>query len=291
MPGIWRLQTGSGWIRADLIGMMRLSTITVVVPAAHVELMNASFLKLLSLPVLMWISLLAVVQPARAEDDISAVRTKLQKRFSDLTITDIRKAPVPGLYEVITGTQSALVSADGRYLIQGELIDLDTRRNLTAETRAGLILNAIKSVRESEMIVMGPENPKRVLTVFTDVDCPYCARLHQEVPKLNQAGVKVRYLLYPRAGKGTETYNRSVAVWCAKDRVEAIGIAKSGGKLDLKSCSNPVDRHLKLGAEIGVEGTPTIVMDDGRVIPGYVPASRLLATMGIANAETPAASK
>jgi len=253
--------------------------------------MNASFLKLFRLPALMLVSLFPVIQPACADDEISAVRTKLQKRFSDLTITDVRKSPVPGLYEVITGTQSALVSADGRYLIQGELIDLETRRNLTAETRAGLVLNAIKSVSESEMIVMGPADAKRVLTVFTDVDCPYCARLHQEVPKLNQAGVKVRYLLFPRAGKGTETYKRSVAVWCAKDRVQAIGIAKSGGKLEMKTCSNPVDLHLKIGAEIGVEGTPTIVMDDGRIIPGYAPASRLLATMGIASAETPATSK
>ena len=108
-----------------------------------------------------------------------------------------------------------------------------------------------------------------------------CARLHQEVPKLTQAGVKVRYLLYPRAGKGSETYNRSIAVWCAKDRVKAIGVAKNGGTLEMKTCANPVDEHVRLGHEVGVEGTPTIVMDDGRVLPGYAPAAELLAALGL----------
>jgi thiol:disulfide interchange protein DsbC len=163
----------------------------------------------------------------------------------------------------------------------GDLIDLDNKRNLTAMRRGGLVLKSIDALGEANMVILGPAKPKRTLTVFTDVDCPYCARLHQEVPKLTQAGVKVRYLLFPRAGKGSETYMRSVAVWCAKDRVKALGIAKSGGKLEMKTCANPVDEHLRLGREVGVEGTPTIVMDDGRVLPGYAPAAELLTALGL----------
>ena len=217
----------------------------------------------------------------QAEDDTEKLKQSLQKRLSEIAITDLKPAPIPGLYEMVFGTRVAYVSADGRYMLMGDLIDLDGRRNLTATRRGGLVLKSIDALGEANMIVLGPSKPKRTLTVFTDVDCPYCSRLHQEVPKLTQAGVKVRYLLYPRAGKGSETYNRSIAVWCAKDRVKAIGIAKSGGKLEMKTCANPVDEHVRLGHEVGVEGTPTIVMDDGRVLPGYAPAAELLAALGL----------
>jgi len=225
----------------------------------------------------------------QAGEDLAGVRQRLEKRFSDLTISDLRAAPIPGLYELTFGSRTVLVSEDGRYLIQGDLIDLETRRNLTQEQRSKLILKSIEAIGEKNMVVMGPSTAKRTITVFTDVDCPYCARLHQEVPKLNKAGVKVRYLLYPRAGKGSETYKKSVAVWCATDRIKAIGIAKAGGKIEMKTCANPVDEHLRLGAEVGVEGTPTLVFDDGRIVPGFAPADKLLAALGLANGEKTAA--
>jgi thiol:disulfide interchange protein DsbC len=219
----------------------------------------------------------------QAEDNTEKLKQSLQKRLSEISITDLKPAPIPGLYEMVFGTRVAYVSADGRYMLMGDLIDLDSRANLTATRRGALVLKSIDALGEANMIVLGPAKSKRTLTVFTDVDCPYCARLNQEVPKLTQAGVKVRYLLYPRAGKGSETYRRSVAVWCAQDRAKAIdiAIAKSSGKLEMKTCANPVDEHLRLGQEVGVEGTPTIVMDDGRVLPGYAPAAELLAALGL----------
>lgn len=227
------------------------------------------------------LSLMVHILPAAADDDLAAIKKRLAERFTDLTITELRPSPVPGLYEMVFGARTALVTADGHYLINGEMIDLDARRNLTAEHHAKLILKAIDALGENNMIVLGPAKAKRTITVFTDVDCPYCARLHKEVPKLNEAGVKVRYLLYPRAGKGSETYNRSVAVWCAKDRAKALGIAKGGGAIEMKTCANPVDAVLKLAEEVNVEGTPTLVFDDGRVVPGYAPADKLLAAMGL----------
>jgi thiol:disulfide interchange protein DsbC len=219
----------------------------------------------------------------QADDNIEKLKQSLQKRMSEISITELKPAPIPGLYEMVFGTRVAYVSADGRYMIMGDLIDLDSRSNLTAKRRGALVLKSIDDLGEANMIILGPANPKRTLTVFTDVDCPYCARLHQEVPKLTQAGVKVRYLLYPRAGKGSETYRRSVAVWCAADRAKAFGIATSGGKLEMKSCSNPVDENIRLGKEVDVEGTPTIVLDDGRVLPGYAPAADLLVALGLAD--------
>ena len=220
---------------------------------------------------------------AQAEDAPEKLKLRLQERLSDISISELKPSPIPGLYEMVFGSRVAYVSADGKYMLTGEMIDLDSRRNLTALRRGGLVLKSIEALGEASMIVLGPTKPKRTLTVFTDVDCPYCSRLHQEVPKLTEAGVKVRYLLYPRAGKDTETYKRAVAVWCAKDRVKTIGIAKSGGKLEMKTCANPVDEHVRLGHEVGVEGTPTLVLDDGRVVPGYAPAAELLAMLGLAN--------
>jgi thiol:disulfide interchange protein DsbC len=227
------------------------------------------------------LSVLLLSHSVQAEDGTEKLKQSLQKRLSEIAITDLKPSPIPGLYEMVFGTRVAYVSADGRYMLMGDLIDLDSRRNLTTTRRGALVLKSIDAMGEANMIVLGPANPKRTLTVFTDVDCPYCSRLHKEVPKLTEAGVKVRYLLYPRAGKDSETYRRSVAVWCAKDRVKAIGIAKAGGKIEMKSCVNPVDEHVRLGQEVGVEGTPTIVMDDGRVLPGYAPAADLLAALGL----------
>lgn len=238
--------------------------------------------------------LLILLLPAcvSAVDDTAELKKRLQERFRDLTITDIQPAPVAGLYEVTFGTRVALVSADGNYLITGDLIDLSNDRNISAERRAKLVLNTlIERTGDKNMIVFGPAKAKRTITVFTDVDCPYCRKLHNEVSALNQAGVQVRYLLYPRAGQGSETYQRSVAIWCAKDRNQAVGAALSGGKLDMKTCKNPVDDHLKLGAEIGVSGTPTIILDDGRIAPGYVPAAQLLGALGLVDGEPAAGTR
>ncbi len=225
--------------------------------------------------------ILLLSHPVQADEDLDKLKQKIQKRVPEISITDIKPAPVPGLYEIVFGTRVAYVSADGQYILMGDLVDLDSQRNLTAMRRGSLVLKSIDAMGEANMIVLGPAQPKRTLTVFTDVDCPYCARLHNEVPALVQAGVKVRYLLYPRAGKDSETYKRSVAVWCAKDRIKAIATAKRGGKLEMKTCVNPVDQHVRLGQEVGVQGTPTIVMDDGRVLPGYAPAAELLAALGL----------
>ena len=225
--------------------------------------------------------LLLATHFAHAGDDSEKLKQLLQKRLTEISISELKPAPIPGMYEMVFGTRLAYVSADGHYMITGDLVDLESGRNLAAQRRSGLVLKAIDATGENNMIVIGPAKPKRTLTVFTDVDCPYCSRLHLEVPKLTQAGIKVRYLLYPRADKDTETYRRAVAVWCAKDRVEAVGVAKSGGKLAMKTCTNPVDAHVRLGREVGVQGTPTIVMDDGRVLPGYAPAAELIAALGL----------
>jgi len=220
--------------------------------------------------------------PSAIADDVAQrLQQQLRKTLPELSVEDVRPSVVPGVYEATAGTRVLYFTADGKYMFTGNLVELDSRRNLTQVRRAALLNALFDSIGEANMIVMGPVRPKRTITVFTDVDCPYCAKLHLEVPRLNQAGVKVRYLLFPRGGLSSQTYRRSVAVWCATDRVKAIGIAKAGGKIEMKTCENPVARHYALGQELGIEGTPTLVFDDGEMLPGYIPAERLLAYLDL----------
>jgi thiol:disulfide interchange protein DsbC len=213
--------------------------------------------------------------------DLDKLKARLEQALPGVEVDAVAPGPLPGLYELVIGTDIAYISEDGKFLIMGDVIDLDARSNLSDRRRDKLVLKAVNGLSEDKMIIMGDPKAKHTITVFTDVDCPYCAKLHQEVPELTAAGVKVRYLLYPRNGLESETYKRSVAVWCAADRVKAVGIAKAGGKIDMKECANPVAELYNFGKKLGIRGTPAIVLDDGRIVPGYSPAPRLLALLGI----------
>lgn len=216
---------------------------------------------------------------ACAQPDTEKLRAELGKSMPNVTVGEIKPTPVPGIYEVNVNNQLVYVTEDGKYLLTGDLIDLAARVNLTEQQREKGMLSAINAMSEDKMIVIGPRNPKHVITVFTDVDCPYCAKLHKEVPELVKNDVKVRYVFFPRAGEGSGSFKRSVAVWCAKDRVAAIGAAKAGQSLEMKTCPNPVSEHLQLAQALQLQGTPTIVSSTGKVIPGFVPAARLLAIL------------
>lgn len=238
-----------------------------------------------------FLCLLVPIPGSAAGGDLDALKKRLEERFGDLRISALNTTPIPGVYEMVFGTRIAFVTADGKYMITGNLVDLENRRNLSNEHRVQLIQQSLDKLGDSKMIVFAPKQTKRTVTVFTDVDCPYCAKFHLEVAALNSAGVKVRYLLFPRTGKESESYKRAIAVWCAKDRNKAIGVAKSGGKLDMKTCTNPVDEHLALGEDFGVTGTPSLFLDDGRMAPGYVPARELLTLLGIKDGPGAAAAQ
>jgi thiol:disulfide interchange protein DsbC len=217
-----------------------------------------------------------------ADTGLAAAKVKLAQRMPNVPLGSLRaSSAIPGWYELEHGTDLLYVSPDARHMFLGDLVDLETQTNLTEAWRGRIARQQLDAVGEANMIVMGPKDAKRTITVFTDVDCPYCVKLHQEVPELVENGVKVRYLMFPRTGLRSETYRRSVAVWCAADRVEAVGIAKAGGKLDMKTCPNPVAQHYRLGLKLGVKGTPTIFTDDGRRVGGYVPSEKLLAILNL----------
>lgn len=225
--------------------------------------------------------LLGLIPVAKAICDVDAINRIVSRSLPRLVFEKVRAAPVPGLCEALIDTEVFYVSTTGEYLMVGNLIEISSGENLTRQRKAGIVKEIIGQLDEKQMINIGPTKPKRTITVFTDVDCPYCARLHQDVPQLNKKGVNVRYLLYPRNGINTSTYKKSVSVWCAKDRIKAIGIAKAGGKLKDRICANPVADHYDLGQRLGITGTPTLILDDGTRIGGYVPAPRLLTMLGL----------
>ncbi len=189
----------------------------------------------------------------------------------------IRLTPLSGLYEFIAHGQVLYISADGRYIINGNVIDLETKQNLTELTQRAVTKKLMDAYDKKKMITFSAEGkPKHIISVFTDVDCPYCSMLHKEVPKLNKAGVEVRYLMYPRAGAGSATFKKSVSAWCNEDQKKAIGVAKEGGTVVAMNCDNPVQEQYDLGQSLGVTGTPTLILEDGSVLPGYLPADRLI---------------
>lgn len=222
-----------------------------------------------------------VAMSSMAMADMADIKEQVSRALPNVKIHAIRTAAVPGFVEVEAENQLVYVSTDGKYLLLGDMIDLSTRTNLTEAWRTQSAARVLDEVGEKNMIVIGPANAKRTITVFTDIDCPYCQKLHLEVPQLNKQGVKVRYLLYPRGGNQSPTYRRSIAVWCAADRAKAIGVAKGGGKLEAKTCQHPVDAHYQLGERLGITGTPTIFLDDGKKLGGYVPAPQLLSILGL----------
>ncbi len=139
----------------------------------------------------------------------------------------------------------------------------------------------MESYGEDGLITYKASNQKAVIDVFTDIDCPYCRKLHDEVSQLNDYGITVNYYAYPRSGPGTPSFAKYISVWCAEDQQSAMDAAKSGKAVETATCANPVLEQFELGGRIGVTGTPAIVLEDGNVVRGYVPARDLANGLGL----------
>lgn len=210
--------------------------------------------------------------PAKADP-----RAEIASHIPGARADELRPTPVPGIYELTRGTEIAYVSADGKYAFSGDLYELSSNNNLTEQHRRELRIKRIAAFPESEMLIFGPRSPKYTVTVFTDVDCPYCRKLHSQIAEYNRLGVRVRYLLYPRTGPNTVSWTKAEQVWCSADRNDALTRAKLGQALKTKPCANnPVARSYALGRDLALEGTPAIVMPNGEMLPGYVPPDVLV---------------
>jgi thiol:disulfide interchange protein DsbC len=230
----------------------------------------------LSLPLLAALLLAAAshAAPPAAKPDVLA---DIAKRL-DIKVEDIRPAPIEGLYEVSAGAEIGYVSTDGRFYVDGDIFDMGSKTNLTEDRRRRGRLALLASVHDEDAIVFAPKGTaQHTLTVFTDVDCVHCRRMHQEIAELNRLGIRVRYLMYPRGGPGSEAWQKAEDVWCSADRKDALTRAKRGEKLPAGRCATPVAAQYALGGNVGLTGTPGIVTETGELIPGYSSAAMLAA--------------
>ncbi len=204
-------------------------------------------------------------------------RAAIVKKFGDIKIEDVRMSPVNGIYEVTRGSEISYVSADTRYAILGDLIDVDADANLSENRRRAIRSRIIDTVPESEMLVFAPKVTKYTVTIFTDIDCGYCRRLHSQIAEYNRLGIRVRYLFFPRSGPNTESWHKAEAVWCSANRNEALTRAKNGEDIKAPKCPTAIiSRDFELGQKLAVDGTPAIFLASGEVLPGYAPPGDLL---------------
>ena len=215
--------------------------------------------------------------PAPAANAAAAVtatdpRVAIAAKMQGVKPEDLHATPIAGMFELMRGADAAYVTADGKYAILGDLYENGTSNNLTETRRRDQRLKMLAAIPEAQMVVFGPENAKHTITVFTDMDCAYCRKLHSQISDYNKLGIKVRYIAYPRTGPNTASWSKAEQVWCAADRKTALTDAKLGKTLPDKICpNNPVAKEYELGQEFNLQGTPTLILGDGELVPGYMP--------------------
>lgn len=244
-------------------------------------------IRFLSLMLVLLLSAPAHAEP-RKDAELELIKQRLSALAGDQPVTSVTWTPIPGIVEVAIGTSVMYFSEDLRYMLSGDLIDVANRENLSEPVRSGLRLDLLEGIGENNMVVFDGPDTTRTITVFTDVTCQYCIRLHREIDQLNELGIRVRYMFYPRAGKGSDAYDKLVSVWCAEDRQEALTNVKFTGQIERKTCDNPVEEHMAAVMELGLRGTPAIITDSGALIAGYMPAKQLAARVF---SEEPATAK
>ncbi|WKD50864.1 DsbC family protein [Microbulbifer spongiae] len=235
------------------------------------------------------LSLLASVALAEVDPEVAkTIKARLQAGNPMSSYGDVRESPIKGLYEVVDGNNNSLfVTADGSHFIFGDLFEVDSGgrfANLSEARRAIHRSEALGAQSVEDMIVFSPKGKTKArIYVFTDVDCGYCRKLHQDMPELNRRGIEVRYLAFPRTGLQSLGYRKLATAWCSEDSNKTLTALKNRENVPLNVCKdNPVAAHFKLGNEtFGVRGTPTIVLEDGRVAPGYLPPATLVKELGI----------
>ena len=200
----------------------------------------------------------------------------VQKVGGGIKLEDVRMSPVSGVYEVTRDSEISYLSSDGRYAILGDMIDLDSDDNISEARRRGIRARIIETVPENEMLVFSPKDPKYTITVFTDIDCGYCRRLHSQIAEYNRLGIRVRYLFFPRTGPDTDSWHKAESVWCSSNRNDALTRAKNGEDLKAPKCPTEIiKRDYELGQKLSVEGTPAIFLASGEMLPGYAPPGQL----------------
>jgi thiol:disulfide interchange protein DsbC len=218
----------------------------------------------------------APVIAAGADEVPAEDRERIAELFESIAPEDIHSSPIEGWYTIRKGSVVAYISTDGRYLLQGDIIDLDQQVNLTEESRSLARRDLMSAVTDDQVIAFSPDEVKYSVAIFTDTNCTYCRRLHNQIDQYMAHGIEVRYLLFPRGGPATSSWNVAEDVWCSADRANALTMAKLDRDFESSTCdASMVQDHYIMGQEVGLSGTPAIVFDDGELLAGYLPPDAL----------------
>jgi thiol:disulfide interchange protein DsbC len=209
-------------------------------------------------------------------DELQQIRDSVSSQFESIAPENVHLSPIDGWFTIQKGSLVAYISADGRYLLQGDLIDLETQANLSEASRTDSRRELMSKVTDDQVIKFSPEDVKYTVSIFTDVDCTYCRRLHSQIDEYMAKGIEIRYILYPRNGPASKSWNTAEEVWCSADRNEALTMAKLDREFPTASCDAAnISKSYITGQQVGLNGTPAIVLDDGTLIGGYLPAEQL----------------
>ncbi|WP_322521802.1 DsbC family protein [Guyparkeria halophila] len=221
---------------------------------------------------------LALPSTAVMADDKDAITASIQKHMPGVPIDSIEETPAKGIYELTSNGQIAYVTADGKYLIAGDLIDVENRQNLTQGKQDAQRIAALEDVPgERKLVYPADGETRHSITILTDPTCPFCDKLHKELPKLREAGVEVTYILTPRQGPGSKGFEISSKVACADDPKDALDRAMKGGSVDAQACRNDmIKENMALSSRLGMSGTPYTILPNGAAMPGYRPANVVL---------------
>ena len=204
-------------------------------------------------------------------------RVAIAAKMQGVKAEDLHATPIPGIYELLRGADAAYVSPDGKYAIIGDLYETGTNNDLTENRRRDQRLKMLAGIPEAQMVIFGPQSAKHTITVFTDMDCAYCRKLHSQINDYNKLGIKVRYIAYPRSGPNTSSWSKAEQVWCSADPKTALTEAKLGKTLPGKICANnPVAREYELGQQFNLQGTPTLILGNGAMVSGYLAPADLI---------------
>ena len=212
--------------------------------------------------------------------DVSIVVNKLKPFFPEIQAENISPSQLDGYYEVILTDpfiDVIYISTDGKYVIQGAVTDLELMTNISSNRISEIKLDILESISDNDKIIFRAKEEKYVINVFTDVDCPYCAKLHANMKQMNDLGITVKYLASPLEQLHPNAQSAMEKIWCAEDKAIAIHNYKSKRQLpDSQECINPVAEQLAISKQLGVNGTPSIFFENGTNLPGYLPPNDLL---------------
>lgn len=224
----------------------------------------------------------STLQAGEVEDTITE---KLTAAVPGLKISEVRESEAKGLYEVYSNNGDTIfTTADGQYILTGDLLKVTANgiANVSEQGRASQRARTMDAFGGKGVITYAAKGTEKAsIAVFTDIDCPYCRKMHDEVPQLNDMGITVHYYGFPRSGPNTPSFRKYISVWCSDDQQAAMDAAKQGRPVEEQSCDNPVREQFQLGGRVGVTGTPAIMLEDGNMVRGYVPAQKLAEGLGL----------